>query len=158
MTMDRTFYESQVKNMSRYVHGSTARDLNIQREIESPRRQGLSHSARKNREKARHMSPGYVLFLLAALFVAGAVLIGYVRLQAKITTMTKEIATMEKQYNNLKIANDEELCRIESSIDLDEIKRVAIAELGMTYPKEGQIITYQAAGYDYVRKVSGDSY
>jgi len=50
------------------------------------------------------------------------------------------------------------LCRIESSIDLDEIKRVAIAELGMTYPKEGQIITYQAAGYDYVRKVSGDSY
>ena len=104
------------------------------------------------------MSPGYVLFLLTALLVAGGVLIGYVRLQAKITTMTQEIARMEKQYNNLKIANDEELCRIESSIDLDEIKRVAIAELGMTYPKEGQIITYQAAGYDYVRKVSGDSY
>ena len=46
------------------------------------------------------------------------------------------------------------MIRIESAIDLEEIKRVAIAELGMTYPKEGQIVTYGSVDYDYVRKVS----
>ena len=38
--------------------------------------------------------------------------------------------------------------------DLEEIKRVAFQELGMTYPKEGQIVTYEASSYDYVRRVA----
>ena len=39
-------------------------------------------------------------------------------------------------------------------MDLEEIKRAAIGELGMTYAKEGQIIMYTAEGNDSMRKVS----
>lgn len=53
--------------------------------------------------------------------------------------------------------NDEEYNRINSNIDLEEIKRIAIGELGMTYAGEGQIITYSHVGNDYMRKVSGDN-
>lgn len=39
-----------------------------------------------------------------------------------------------------------------SNVDLDEIKRIAIGELGMKYAKEGQVITYSGEGSDYVRQ------
>ena len=39
-----------------------------------------------------------------------------------------------------------------SSVDLEEIKRIAISELGMKYAKEGQVITYSGEGSDYVRQ------
>jgi hypothetical protein len=40
---------------------------------------------------------------------------------------------------------------------MEEVKRVAIGELGMVYPQEGQIITYSNEGKDYVRKVDGSN-
>ena len=42
--------------------------------------------------------------------------------------------------------------RFQSNVDLDEIKRIAIGELGMKYAKEGQVITYSGEGSDYVRQ------
>ena len=99
------------------------------------------------------MNLGYVVFLMAALLVAGYVLIGYIQMQADITTQMKEIAKLESQLYNLELANDEELTRINSSIDLEEIKRIAIGELGMVYATEGQIVHYTNEGSDYVRQL-----
>lgn len=137
-----------------YMYGSAAPKYDIPRQLEEPQRKVLSNEARKNREKARYMSLGYVLFLIAALMVAGVVLIGYIRLQADITSLSGEITRQERLINSLRVENDEALSRIEHSVDLELIKQVAIQELGMTYPKEGQIITYESVGYDYMRKVS----
>lgn len=149
---NRTTRNTYASNV--YVYGNTARKLDVQRQFEEPQRRTLSNEARKNREKAKHMSLGYIAFLMAAFFVAGVVLIGYIQLNAEITTLTETIAGQEKALNNLRIENAETLSRIESSIDLEEIKRVAIQELEMTYPKEGQIVSYEGVAYDYVRKVS----
>lgn len=52
---------------SAYIYGNTAHKLNVQRQLEQEPRRQLSHETRKNREKARHMSLGYVVFLMAAL-------------------------------------------------------------------------------------------
>lgn len=141
-------------NRNMYVYGSAAPKYDIPRQLEEPQRRVLSNEARKNREKAKYMSLGYVVFLIAALMVAGVVLIGYIRLQADITSLSGEITRQEKLINSLRVENEEALSRIESSVDLEMIKQVAIQELGMTYPKEGQIITYENVGYDYMRKVS----
>ena len=140
-----------------YVYGNAAPKLNVQQEMEQQPRRTLSNATRKNRDKARHMSMGYVLFLALAMCVAGYVLIHYIQLQADITTATERIASQQKELNNLRVANDEELSRITSSIDMEEVKRVAIGELGMVYPQEGQIITYSNEGKDYVRKVDGSN-
>ena len=136
-----------------YVYGNTAVRPDVRRQLEEPRKKTLSNQARKNREKAKHMSLGYIAFLLVAFSVAAVVLIGYIRLNADITTLNEEIAKQEKVLNSMRMENAESLSRIESSIDIEEIKRVAIQELGMTYPKEGQIISYDGVTYDYVRKV-----
>lgn len=100
------------------------------------------------------MNLGYVLFLSASLLVAGIVLIGYIRLQSEITASVKHIAAMESTLNSLKVSNDEEYSRIESSVDLDEIRRIAITELGMTYPNQDQIVTIPDEGSDYVRQLA----
>lgn len=137
-----------------YIHGNAVRQMDVRRQLEEAPRRELHSVTRMNRDKAKHMSIGYVAFLSLALFVAGFVLIQYIQLQASITTKTEFITSQEKILNNMKVDNDEELSRINSRIDLEEIKRVAIGELGMVYPKEGQIITYEKVEYDYVRKLS----
>ena len=98
--------------------------------------------------------PAYVLFLGAAMLVSAFVLIGYIRLQSDITNSINHIAALESELNDLKLSNDEEYSRIESSINLEEIKRIAINELGMTYAGEGQIVEYSSEGSDYVRQVA----
>ena len=61
---------------------------------------------------------------------------------------------MESRLNTLKLDNDEEYSRITSNIDLEEVKRIAIQELGMKYAEEGQIVTVTGGGSDYMRQVA----
>lgn len=137
-----------------YVYGNTVRRISQQEWQAEPIRRQAAPNVRKNREKARHMSLGYVTFLVAAMCAAAFVLIHYIQLQAALTQMTKTVAAKEVELNNLKLANDEEYNRILSGINLEDIKRIAIGELGMTYAQEGQIVTYTNEKNDYMRRVS----
>ena len=98
------------------------------------------------------MNLGYMLFLSVAVAFVIMTLYGYLNLQADIQNRVEAISAMESRYNNLKLANDEEYNRINSSIDLEQIKAVAIGELGMVYAREGQIILVEDAETDYVRQ------
>jgi Tfp pilus assembly protein PilN len=145
---------AQTRRKNVYIYESTARNLDVRRQLqEEPRRQ-LSHETRKNRDKALHMNLGYVFFLMGALCICAVVLINYLQLQSEITTKVKSISSLESSLNSKQLANDEEYNRIISSVDLEEIRKIAIGELGMTYAKEGQIVTYESAGNDYMRRVS----
>lgn len=137
-----------------YVHGSVAQKADIRREVTQPPKKKLSQAARKNRERARYMNMAYVLFLTVAMAVTGFVLIGYIWIQSGITTSVKKISALESQVNTLKMDNDEALGRIENAIDLEEIRRIAIMELGMTYAREGQIVEIPDSGSDYVKQYS----
>ncbi|MCH5257349.1 MAG: cell division protein FtsL [Lachnospiraceae bacterium] len=138
----------------RYIQGNTVRKPDVRREIENAPRKRLSNTTRKNREKARHMSPGYVLFLSMALVAMGWILLNYIKLQSDITNSIKQISSLERELNDLKLANDEEYNRITSSVDLEEVRRIAIQELGMQYAQEGQIITFASENKDYVKQLS----
>lgn len=135
-----------------YVQGNTVRKLNTyENEAEAPKRE-LSHAIRKNRDKAVHMNFAYVLFLSVALLFAGFVLIGYIQLQYEMTSSAKNISLLESRLNSIRLDNDEEYNRILSSVDLEEIKKIAIEELGMQYAKEGQIVEISGEESDYVRQ------
>lgn len=137
---------------SSYVYGSTVRKPDITTVIEEEPVKKLSNTARKNREKAAHMSLGYVLFLAAAMMVTAGVLIGYIRLQSDNTMAIEKIASMESELNDLRLKNNEEYSRVVSNVDLEEVKRIAIEELGMKYAEEGQVIKVEGAKDDYVRQ------
>ncbi|MCM1086894.1 MAG: cell division protein FtsL [Muribaculaceae bacterium] len=137
-----------------YVHGSAVRKPDVVKEVQREPKKKLSNTARKNREKAEHMNAGYVFFLSIALIATGWILVNYISLQSDITNSIKHISRLESELNDLRLANDEEYNRITSSIDLEEIRRIAIQELGMQYAEEGQIVFFESETRDYVKQMS----
>lgn len=138
--------------MSNYVNGTTARQLNVG---VNPNRQPvrISETTRKNRERVQKMSFGYVLVLTAALAIMGVMLVFYIGLQSQVKSSIKTISRMESELNNLKNSNDEAESRIKSDVDLEEIKQIAMGQLGMIYAQEGQIESFHSEDSDYVRQL-----
>lgn len=142
----------QANRRQRYVQGNLATKEDLIREMNRPYKPVDARVAR-NRARAKRMSPGYVLFLAAAMVALCFILSSYLDTRAELTISTKRVASLEQTLNNLKLANDEELERIEGSVNLEEIKTIAVEELGMTYAKAGQVVTISDEGSDYVRQL-----
>lgn len=137
-----------------YVQGNTVRKVRPDREVTQKPKKKVNNSVRRNRDRAKHMDAGYVLFLGLALVASGMILVYYIGLQSDITNSVKHISTLESQLNDLKVANEENYSRISSSVDLDEIRRIAIQELGMQYAQEGQIVSFASENSDYVKQMA----
>ena len=137
-----------------YVQGNTVRKARTDQEIHRKPKKKVNNSVRRNRDRAKNMNAGYVLFLWAALVATGIILVYYIGLQSDITNSVKNISTLERQLNSLKVANEEDYSRISSSVDLEEIRRIAIQELGMQYAQEGQIISFASENNDYVKQMA----
>ncbi len=135
-----------------YIQNNLATKEDLIREMNQPFKPVDARVAR-NRARAKRMSPGYVLFLAVAMVGLCLILASYLDMKANLTISTKKVASLEQELNNLKLANDEELERIEGSVNLEEIKQIAVEELGMTYAKAGQVVTISDEGSDYVRQL-----
>lgn len=136
-----------------YIEGSAARKLQtapVRQKYEKPVYQ--TRSALRTRVKAVPMNKGYIGVAAVAFMIVCGVLMAYVNLQSDITSHITTISKLESQLNEMKLANDETYTKIMSSIDLEEIKRIAVNELGMKYAKEGQVVEYAGEGNDYVRQ------
>lgn len=147
-TMHRNIREDRI-----YVDGNTARKLQTV-PIRRDRKQNdeIKRQQVRRQVKLSPMNFGYIFFMMIAMLVVCVVLIGYVELQADITNRINHISKLESQLNDLRLENDEAYTKIMSGVDLEEIKRIAVNELGMKYAKEGQVITYSGEGSDYVRQ------
>ena len=137
---------------SSYVEGNTVRKLNEVEELQKPLE--TEENRQKKHGKSLYMNLGYVVFLIGALVVAAMILMSYIRIQSDIIISVRNIASLESELNNLKLSNDEDYARAASSVDLEEVRRVAIGELGMKYAKEGQIVNVSGEGSDYVRQLA----
>lgn len=135
------------------VEGNTVRKFSAvparEREIQ---RQHMEHAVRRNREKSRFMNAGYTLFLIGVSILASLLCYKYITLQSDMINSTKNITKLETKLADLKLQNDEEYNRINSSIDLEQIKKIAIEELGMVYANKEQVILYEDHEIDYVRQ------
>ena len=136
-----------------YIDGNTARKIDVRKEIHrAPAPIDNPDMQRRVRERHVHMNFGYVVFLVAALVLSSLILVNYINIQAQNTAIKESIAKKERQLKSMQMANDEEYSRIISSVDLDHVKDVAINELGMQYAEEGQVVTIETQGDDYVRQ------
>ena len=149
----RSSERSDAARRSAYIRGNVLEDMMPESQEERVPSVRIQNTVRKNREKAVYMNFSYMAFLTAELVFAAITLCSYIQIQSQVTNQVKQISSMEAQYNDLKISNDEEYNRINSSIDLEKIKAVAIGELGMTYAEKGQIVQIQGSDRDYVHQV-----
>lgn len=139
---------------SSYVYGNAVRqgyDLpeRREREYEKARKQIREQ---KRVQNALSMDAPYVIALTLALIIVLGMCIAYLKVQADLTARIKNIEAQEKILEQYVADNDALESRIDASIDLDEIYRVATEELGMVYANKNQVLTYDKTPTEYVRQ------
>ena len=130
--------------MAAYVYGNVVRKEktvapNVTREPKE-----VSQQVRKNRSKATHMNKGYVIFLAVAAMVALFACVKYLQLQSEITSRSKQITSMQQDLADAKEANTTKYNAIMNTMNLEEIRDIAIRVYGMVYAEDDQIIKYKS--------------
>lgn len=141
-----------------YVQGSAAPQFEP---IEQPIRRerhpehvnpARRRNARKNQQKARQMSPVYVLFLSIVTVATAMALVSFVQLKSQVATQKDNITTLQSEIVDLKADNDAELNTILSAVNLTTIRDRATTELEMMYPTENQVVYYTLDKNDYMEQ------
>lgn len=146
-----------------YIHGNTVRELEApvrqnrwtREEIEqAKRRKNRRNAARRNRQRTMEMSRGYVAFLSVCVAIIAISAVAFVKLQSQVTYRMNNIASLQSEVNDLRADNDARYKSITTSVDLNEVKKKAIKELGMSYPKEKQVVYYSIENNNYMDQYS----
>jgi cell division protein FtsL len=139
-----------------YVDGTAVRKLQTAPEERKQKQQkpSVSQETQRNRERALSMNVGYVTFLTVAAVISVFMCVNFLQLQAKGTKLQKEVTALETQLSAAILENDSDYNRIMTSVDMEHVKDVAMNELGMSYAKKSQIVTYEMEDNDYVRQYS----
>ncbi len=161
-----------------YVHGSTARKLNTaeplpREEVVEPRRkepvrrhapkQEPDRYARiRRQEEARaerkivSVGNGINLFgmllLTAAIVLTVVCCVDYLKLTAEENRLDKTITALQTELALMVDSNEAKLEQLTQDIDMDEIYQKAVAELGMVFPNQNEIIYYEQPDTSYVRQ------
>lgn len=145
---------NQNRRMSRYTAyyetGNAARK--IEERQEEPQKKGLSRQAQKNRLKNSSIGREYIVFLMIICTLATASCVHYLRLKAEVTAQKNVYTSKQLKLNDLKSYNDAYYSKVISSVDLEEIKKRAIEDLGMQFVTEAQIKYYIPGNNNYVRQ------
>ena len=123
----------------------------LRREREAERERRKKEMARQNlRALRRSRQSAFRVVLFAAAFCA--FFVGYVNLQTSIRAHMKNIATLKTEISDMKASNSAAESRINTAVDINEIKNTALNEYGMVYASEGQIVYYDICDEDYMSK------
>ena len=142
-----------------YVEGNTVRKVErVPRYEEQERghqqKRNVSHTVtvRRNQEKALQMNLFSVLLLTVAVICTLYICVSYLKLQSSVTARLNHIESLEESIEKLKGDNDALLTRINTSVDLDYVYKVATEELGMVYASKDQVRLYNKTESEYVRQ------
>ncbi|WP_432627602.1 septum formation initiator family protein [Brotaphodocola sp.] len=116
------------------------------------RKRRVNRAVRRNREKALQMDVPYVLALTVAAMSALYICVSYLQVQSTITGRIHNIEKLEQEVEDLKSENDALQTRINTSVDLDHIYKVATEELGMVYANRNQVRLYDKKESEYVKQ------
>lgn len=139
----KTTYRTEVQgNLARNLHAVPNRPEKVNGPVEVPRR-------RRKQERSTLSIP-YCIFLAAACVLTLSLGAYYLQMQALSTSSQKKIASLESELAEMKKVNADELNRIESSVSLEEIRDIAMNELGMVYATQENVVLYKNTTQNYV--------
>ena len=130
--------------MAGYVHGNVVRKEQVVSPVPVQETKEVSQRVQKNRSKASLMNRGYVAFLTFAAVVTLGLCVCYLQLQSEITSRSKNITALQHELADMKEANTTKYSAIMNSMNLEEVRDIAMNRLGMVYATQDQIVTYQS--------------
>ena len=147
-------YRRGSRMQSTYIEGNTARKLDVYAEpvsdIDYKQQRVREVRLLRNRARERQMSLGFVVFLAAASVALTLICGQYLQVRAEVTTASGRAEALESELRALRTANDYRQNALESATDINYVYDVAVNQLGMVYPGEDQVITYQSSPSEYV--------
>ena len=142
-----------------YVEGNTVRKIGMLPGTRS-RKEDISRNGihpiplqfGEIRKKRFQMNLFSVLLLTVAVICTLYICVSYLKLQSSVTARLNHIESLEESIEKLKGDNDALLTRINTSVDLDYVYKVATEELGMVYANKDQVRLYNKTESEYVRQ------
>ena len=133
------------------VQGNVVRKVSVTTPERRERVDGPVAVPRRSRRQERTtLSVPYCMFLAVACVLTLALGAYYLQQQALATSSQKTIASLEGQLAELRKTNADDLNRIETSVNLEEIRDIAINELGMVYATAENVVLYENTTQNYV--------
>ena len=129
--------------MATYIHGNVVRKEQVQ-PVQPQQQREVSQQVKQNRSKALHMSKGYVAFLAIASVMVLLACVYYLQLQSELTSRSKNITALQHELADMKEANTTKYNAVMNSMNLEEVRDIAMNELGMVYASQDQIVRYQS--------------
>lgn len=151
-----------------YADGNTVRKKRYKKRRRlSPREQQKLRQIRRQREfeaeiafrernrRVSNLKP--ISFHLTFLFFVATVctlflLIQYLNLRIETDAVLRNIRHKENVLENLKEENRTIENNLNTSVDLNKLFKIAVEDLGMVYPDEDHIITFEKTEHGYVRQ------
>ncbi len=151
----QTYYYNQGnavrKTEEYYVRPVRSLPTREQREREkredAVRRQRITDRKRAAALRKNRLLTGY---MIVAVMLTCAMLVGYVALQTNVSTRMNHVAELESELAKVNADNKAATSRIATTTNLSEIKDKAINDLGMVYATSNQIVYYSVDGSDYM--------
>jgi len=152
------------KNNIAYLYGSAAPQIRPEVEPQrrpyvepkSPRQEEYERKRRARERRQLMREKRRSALSVFAMSIATIMIFGmcatYIQLQTELNSRMSKVAELESSLIALRTDNDIMEKRIETSIDLDEIKQRAINELGMNYPTSEQVVYYNVDRTDYMEQ------
>ncbi len=91
-------------------------------------------------------------FLVAAILATLYTCFTYLKVQSETVVITKEIRQLEEELADLQDRNVAACNEVLDAVNLDEVYRVAVQELGMVYPNKNKTMYYESNDDGYVRQ------
>lgn len=148
-----------------YIRGNTVRRLETAPRQKPPERREAPRRTREEDERSRRsqravkrnqerelaMNFGYVLFLSILTVVCCIACAAYIHMKSDISIHMNTIASLQGELTSAKEENDATEKRIETAMNLEEIKKMA-DKLGMDYAGKSQVEYYSIDSSDYMNQ------
>ncbi|MCM1107257.1 MAG: hypothetical protein NC355_09980 [Blautia sp.] len=146
-----------------YVRGNTVRELEVpvrrerrsKEELEEiSRRKRRKNAARRNRAREMGMNRAYVAFLSMCVMAVAASAVMLVQLQSQVSARMRRVSALQSDVNDQRAENDARYKSIITSVDLNQIRDIAVNRLGMSYPTEEQVVYYTVDNNNFMDQYS----
>lgn len=141
-----------------YIYGSAVRqeDIMPQRaeDLRPKHRNETSRLVRRNRNRALNINPAYAMFLAIAAVVAVLLCVSYLQLQSEIVSRSENITALQEELADITEANNTAYQAAADSVDLEQVRDIAVNELGMVYAAQGSVTEYESPENSYVKQYS----
>lgn len=124
------------------------------RELPIPRRPVQTPERQIHRQPRQLSGISLASFFILTIAIAATLYfcIEFLMLQHQVNNMEKNIVSMEQSLNTKRSENDAAYEQINMVYDLDYVYGIAVNELGMVYPNNNEVITFESTDDSYVRQ------